>query len=170
MDNPISLAPTLFVGVKSLPKGALIETQVIMHTGRTHVVDEDYCESVVTEMPHIGRGELMLGSSLARWEVSTCIQNGSFSAIISVKHCAQEEFATRIKATEVLVGIWQHTLSVRIFHKSSELRQATTFTEELFSSGVKPAIAHVPIRFIATREAGDWDFAICMLGGMPPRL
>lgn len=33
--------PTLFVGAKSLPKGAQIETQVIAHTGLFDLVDSD---------------------------------------------------------------------------------------------------------------------------------
>lgn len=33
--------PTLFVAVKSLPKGALVEKQILAHTGRCTVLDDD---------------------------------------------------------------------------------------------------------------------------------
>jgi diphthine-ammonia ligase len=31
----------LFIVVKALPKGAMVEKQVILHTGRCEVIDED---------------------------------------------------------------------------------------------------------------------------------
>jgi diphthine-ammonia ligase len=56
LDNPQNIAfvrtaedvhektvnhPALFVSVKALPKGALVEKQVLAHTGRCYVLDED---------------------------------------------------------------------------------------------------------------------------------
>lgn len=34
-------APVLFLVVKELPKGAMVEKQVLLHTGRCELVDED---------------------------------------------------------------------------------------------------------------------------------
>ena len=50
-------APTLFVVVFALPKGALVEKQVLLHTGRFVVEDEDGDLEVVTQLPTFQEGE-----------------------------------------------------------------------------------------------------------------
>lgn len=54
--------PTLFVGAKSLPKGAQIETQVIAHTGLFDLVDSDDGSIEVKECdsPEYEEGQLHL--------------------------------------------------------------------------------------------------------------
>ncbi|KAF7966008.1 hypothetical protein HWV62_40487 [Athelia sp. TMB] len=50
--------PTLFVAVKSLPKGALVEKQILSHTGRCKVLDDDADEydepSLQLRVPTLG--------------------------------------------------------------------------------------------------------------------
>jgi len=43
--------PTVLLGIASLPKGATIEKQVILHTGRHAVRDEEGIEEVVAREP-----------------------------------------------------------------------------------------------------------------------
>lgn len=40
-ENPPLDAPTLFLVVKALPKGALVEKQSLLHTGRCMITDGD---------------------------------------------------------------------------------------------------------------------------------
>lgn len=49
--------PTLYVAVSALPKGALVEKQVLLHTGRFEVQDEDGELEIVTQLPTFREGE-----------------------------------------------------------------------------------------------------------------
>jgi diphthine-ammonia ligase len=53
-------APTLFLGIKSLPRDALVEKQVLLHTGRCLVVDADDEEpSLQARPPRTERGTVL---------------------------------------------------------------------------------------------------------------
>lgn len=49
-------APTLFVVVAALPKGALVEKQVVLHTGRFEVKDEYGEVEINTQLPTFQEG------------------------------------------------------------------------------------------------------------------
>lgn len=56
--------PTLFVAVQSLPKGALVEKQLLSHTGRCLVADDDADEydepSLQFRVPVRDKGKMCL--------------------------------------------------------------------------------------------------------------
>ena len=53
-------ACTLFIVVNELPKGALVEKQVVMHTGRIRKVDPDDGENTLeSHRPVFSEGELL---------------------------------------------------------------------------------------------------------------
>ena len=98
-------APTLFVAVRSLPKSALIEKQVLWHTGRCPIADEDE-PTWQSRVPFTDRGKpfnVIKAHSLivspgdiedsVHWEVS-CFQDSSAScAAIFVKGSGKHSFA-----------------------------------------------------------------------------
>lgn len=50
-------SPTLFVAVASLPKGSLVEKQVLLNTGRFEVLDEDGDKELKVLTPKVETGE-----------------------------------------------------------------------------------------------------------------
>lgn len=52
--------PTLYVVVAALPKGALVEKQVVVHTGRCYIKDEDGEVETHVQDPSRGEGEASL--------------------------------------------------------------------------------------------------------------
>jgi diphthine-ammonia ligase len=56
IDKQQALVPTLFLLVKGLPKDALVEKQVILHTGRCFVNDDDDEPSPQFRAPLVDRG------------------------------------------------------------------------------------------------------------------
>ena len=76
--------------------------------------------------------------------------------------------------------VWSQAYSVRLFHKiqlqeqgmiirlnfvirSSDTLLVYNYVKDFFVA-INPGITPVPVRFIATKEASDWDIAICIIG------
>ena len=77
--------------------------------------------------------------------------------------------------------VWSQAYSVRLFHKiqlqeqgmiirlnfvirsSDTLLLVYNYVKDFFVA-INPGITPVPVRFIATKEASDWDIAICVIG------
>lgn len=55
--------PTLFLGVPELPKNALVEKQVVVHTGRFNVLNEDDEFEVRSAVPVVSSGKIHLGGA-----------------------------------------------------------------------------------------------------------
>lgn len=57
--------PTLFLGVPELPKNALVEKQVVVHTGRFNVLNEDDEFEVQSARPVVSSGKIhFVGASM----------------------------------------------------------------------------------------------------------
>ncbi|KAL1722389.1 hypothetical protein EV715DRAFT_193280 [Schizophyllum commune] len=84
-DTKHGQAPSLFVAVKALPKGALVEKQVVVHTGRCAIRDEEDGEiTIESRQATFTSGEsfeLYPGSELY-WELSSFAENTSRCAIV----------------------------------------------------------------------------------------
>ncbi|KAF4574969.1 hypothetical protein EYR36_006323 [Pleurotus pulmonarius] len=155
-----SKAPTLFVVVKALPKGAQVEKQVLYHTGRFTTTDED--EEVVSKLeePKFEEdGSDMGAEDGAEWvsEVSY-FQNESAAApfvMICVKGQVQATSwnANRMKST--LAPFSSRSLSTRVFC----VRE--TNAVQVLGLGSK---TYIPCRSISTTKRDDWDAAICIMG------
>jgi len=73
-------SPTLFLVSKELPKGAVVEKQVILHTGRCPVVDDGEM-ALQKRVPLFEQGDLAWGDgSVIHWEVSKFGDCGSTSS------------------------------------------------------------------------------------------
>ena len=50
-----------------------------------------------------------------------------------------------------------------VIHLSNTLVLVYNYVKDFFVA-INPGITPVPVRFIATKEASDWDIAICIIG------
>ncbi|KAJ7638968.1 hypothetical protein FB45DRAFT_417505 [Roridomyces roridus] len=150
--------PTLFLVVKQLPKNALVEKQVLLHTGRVMVPDEEDGElSVEKQEPIFEKGETPEGF---HWEVSRFAGTSSSCTIICGRNTGNNTFPD-FKSERALSSIWERTLSVRIFYVPSQ-ESTAGFFDHLFEAPAPPA-TFIPCGNISTEERDDWDYALCIL-------
>ncbi|KAJ7507949.1 hypothetical protein B0H11DRAFT_1849356 [Mycena galericulata] len=151
-----TLAPTLFLVVQHLPKNALVEKQVMLHTGRVSIPDEDDGELVVqSRAPIFEQGDYL---DVFHWETSRLHDTNSSCATI----CGRSDDPGIVRSASGLESVWARTLSVRIFHLPSQESVASAFFEHLFEAPRPPA-TFIPCRNISTRGRDDWDYATCII-------
>jgi len=158
--------PTLFLAVKDLPKGALIEKQVLYHTGRGFSAADEEEESGDTahlSCPPIYGTELFVeGDTEVRSEVSRIQRVTSSAAVICGKGSSNwADVAHRLKAAPHLEGRLTRALSVRLFYKVTTTADLPPI-QSLFHPS-SPAVTPVPCRCIRTRDQSDWEYALCVL-------
>lgn len=108
--------PILYLGVPALPKGALAEKQVVVHTGRFFVKNEDDIE-IHSLKPQIDEGSLSSETASIHWKVSSFAEYGSRCAVICIKGDVTEQLEARFY--EKLPDAFIHTSSVRVFYRPS---------------------------------------------------
>lgn len=166
----------LFLGVPSLPKGALVEKQVMLHTGRFRVPGEDEVEVLALE-PSVTEGTLSSGSADIHWAVSSFANSASPCAVICIRGEVDGEMEA--KFDQELPVLLDHTLSVRVFYRPSSALSCTylagtTYTARPDSLDTDDphillkkhgmAITSVPCHFVSNAGRDDWDYAICIVG------
>jgi len=160
--------PTLFLVVKSLPKDALIEKQVLYHTGRRYSdinINEDDEEGDNTPLsyPPINSTESFVeGETEVRSEVSHIQFATASAAVICGRGTSNwEAVSQRLKATTHFEGRLTRALSVRLFYKVATIGDLPAI-QSLFHPN-SPAVTPVPCRGIRTRDQSDWEYALCIL-------
>ncbi|KAJ7498784.1 hypothetical protein FB451DRAFT_1014256 [Mycena latifolia] len=154
-----SAAPTLFLVVESLPKNALIEKQVMLHTGRVFIPDEDDGELVLhSRTPIFEQGD----HDLFHWEISRFEDANSSCAIICVRGVEHNFLVDALQSEPGLDSLWARPLSVRMCYvPSQEPSGARTCIIHLFE-GLQPPVTFVPCQVISTQGRDDWDYAACI--------
>ncbi|CCL99449.1 uncharacterized protein FIBRA_01467 [Fibroporia radiculosa] len=111
-------AAILFLTVSALPKGALVEKQVLLHTGQCSLEDEDGEMVLQHLVPEFQQGSLLgaEGTSVY-WEVSS-INKSNAVAVIAFRHDTPENVASLKKIPE-LHRVWENPVSVRLFYRRS---------------------------------------------------
>ncbi|KAA1466356.1 hypothetical protein DENSPDRAFT_862415 [Dentipellis sp. KUC8613] len=143
-------APTLFVAVKELPKGASVEKQVLYHTGRRIVIDEDGEPEVVSKSPTYNEGSLSVRDATVSWEASRYEPSGPSFAIIFGNGTGHEtDWCDRLQAVQFLFPIFTSTLSIRMFYNIRREPQ--------------PPTTPIPCSFISSSKQDDWDYALCIV-------
>jgi len=156
--------------VKGLPKDALIEKQVLYHTGRGYSAIDDEEEGDNTahqavSCPSIYNTESFVeGNTEVRSEGSYLQHLTASAAVICGRGTSNwENVSQRLKAAAHLEGRLTRALSVRLFYKVTSISEADLpATQSLFHPS-SPAITPVPCRCISTRDHGDWEYALCIL-------
>jgi len=155
--------PTLFITVRGLPKGALIEKQVLYHTGRGCAADEDGDTAPVSCPPIYGSETFAEADVEIRYEVSYLELAGASAAVICGRGNSNSNWvkaSSRLKTAARLGATLSRALSVRMFYKLT----ATDLppVQSLFDLH-SPAITPVPCHHIRTRDERDWEYALCIL-------
>jgi len=163
-ENPPLDAPTIFLVVKALPKGALVEKQSLLHTGRCMITDGDDGEiSLQPRKPMFEQSHTKFGDNGAlHWEVSRFDDTTASCAIICVRDGDNHRISDIVIAATSLTSLWTRTLSIRLFYIPSRASSFSSLSQRLFSLGCPP-ITSIPCRLISTRETNNWDYVICIL-------
>ncbi|KAG6911219.1 hypothetical protein DXG01_003086 [Tephrocybe rancida] len=171
-SSEVSRVPNLYLVVKALPRDALIEKQVMVHTGRCTVLDEDDPDGITMQPqpPKFQKQHTNFsdGSVLA-WEISHCYGEGEESAacaIICVKGGDSLLLSDAIHSTRFLPSlsrIAKRGLSVRLFYVPSRAGSYATTVQNIFGEDGSPPMTPVPCRFISTDDVDDWDYVVCII-------
>ncbi|KAJ7179009.1 hypothetical protein C8R46DRAFT_1159714 [Mycena filopes] len=171
-----STAPTLFLVVESLPKNALVEKQVMLHTGRVSIPDEDDGELVIqTRTPSFRQGEPHLSSlpfgdhgGNFHWEISWFADTNSSCAIVCGRGGARhltgvadiDTCVDSLRSQPAWDSIWARTLSTRIFYIPSQEPLVSGLCDRLFPPSPS---TFIPCQEISTQGQDNWDYAVCIL-------
>ncbi|KAF9569327.1 hypothetical protein CPC08DRAFT_653266 [Agrocybe pediades] len=157
--------PVLFVVVKELPKNALVEKQVILHTGRCLVVD-DYDGEVSSQkcIPIYKTQEFVFqNDSAASWEYSVFEEDGSACAIIFLKGGFKRSDLALRTVTAELSSITSSALSTRCFCRSG-FDIPEYFHDSVFGFQVgELPFTSISCTMISNLTRDDWDVAICIV-------
>lgn len=157
--------PTLFIVVKALPKGAMVEKQVLLHTGRCEVVDEDDGEMSIQDRPPVYERDHFVLSNGGALSLEVSHLNGANSMCAIVYGRGEPNHLT-LQAQETLNLSLDltHALSLRLFYLPTQGVALRSISEALFGEQDLPPTTHIPCRCISSIEKQDWDFAFCFLG------
>ncbi|KAJ7180235.1 hypothetical protein C8R43DRAFT_1093586 [Mycena crocata] len=145
-------APTLFLVVPRLPKNALVEKQVMLHSGRVSIPDEDDGELTDrARTPNFDQGDY----DVFHWEISWFADTSSSCAIICGRASAQGLHPSG------------HALcqcdSFTIHHRNILASHLFIFLEAYLTDAPQPPVTFIPCDMISTQGQDDWDYAICIL-------
>ncbi|KAJ6598927.1 hypothetical protein DFH09DRAFT_18918 [Mycena vulgaris] len=155
-----SAAPTLFLVVERLPKNALIEKQVMLHTGRVFIPDEDDGELVLqNRTPIFEQGDHL---DSFHWETSTLEDTNSCCAIICGRADEHHSFVDALRSKRRFDSVWARAMSVRIFYIPNQEASSSALYDHLFEEP-RPPVSFIPCRAISTNELGGWDYAMCII-------
>ncbi|OCH92905.1 hypothetical protein OBBRIDRAFT_811409 [Obba rivulosa] len=148
-DHP---APVLFAVVSALPKGAIVEKQVLSHTGQC-LVDDDGDQAQLTYVI----GNLADGSDLVHWEVSRFSETESTIAMITIRGDF-EHVSPRLKKVTELREVWERSVSCRLFYHPGRVSFSIAQYDRSFDELPPPTL--VPCRQLATKTYDDWDYVL----------
>ncbi|KAF7352671.1 Diphthine--ammonia ligase [Mycena venus] len=173
-----STTPTLFLVVEHLPKNALVEKQVLLHTGRIAIPDEDDDDELVVQnrTPAFQQGDHL---DIFHWEVSWFDDSNSSCAVICGRDggdywwsfkspgnnaCLGEAHSLKeaLRSERGFNSVWARTLSVRVFYVPLRVLSFFSLCERLFETP-QPPMTFIPCRNIASQGRDGWDYAICIL-------
>ncbi|KAH9918250.1 uncharacterized protein BXZ73DRAFT_92298 [Epithele typhae] len=152
--NEDSTAPALFAVVPELPKGALVEKQVLVHTGQCDIEDDDGTIVRQTVVPTYNEGRLEDSKSNLHWEVSFFKETFSTVALVCVKG-EDPSILEQLRTIPPLLAV-KNALSIRLFYNVSKSEAASAAAAYLTGAPITP----IPCRHLASRHGDDWDYTI----------
>ncbi|KAM5540426.1 hypothetical protein V8D89_005884 [Ganoderma adspersum] len=151
--------PTVFLVVPELPRGALIEKQVIVHTGQCNITEDDGTVVRRPIVPSWSQKRLEYTEGKLRWEVSEFKETPSKVVFMLGTGDAPEHLA-RLPKLFSLKSLGSCMLSIRLFYQLGAGNAVATIVS-LFATSDGPApITPVPVRHIASKDGSDWDYAV----------
>ncbi|GJE84099.1 diphthine--ammonia ligase [Phanerochaete sordida] len=150
-------ALVLFLGVPALPKDALVEKQVVVHTGRFKGTEDDENE-IISATPTRSFHTLTEGESVITYATSSFAHSSAACTTILVKGAVSGNMNCALE--DALSDVLDSAVTTKVFYRPSEqLSDPPTFLQERGLS-----IMPVPCTFVASVERADWDLAICIMG------
>ncbi|KAF9534194.1 hypothetical protein CPB83DRAFT_803923 [Crepidotus variabilis] len=153
--------PTIYITVKELPKGALVEKQVLQHTGRVRILDDDGSEIVEHRKPQFEQGLWSFYGTAIRWETSI-MEDGSAGSVVFLKGDLNNQPSRSQTVKSALSAQLRTTISVRMLYRQTP----AAFLRKLYGDDKVP-ITEIPCRFIASRNEDFWDAALCIISTTP---
>ncbi|KAI0776109.1 hypothetical protein BD413DRAFT_649402 [Trametes elegans] len=151
-------APTLFVVVPELPKGALVEKQVMVHTGLCDVEEDDGTVVRRDVVPVYETGQYESAGGKVSWEVSAFRETPSKVALVCVRG-EDQELLGQLRNVSALQALRSEALSVRLFYNVSRPQAAQT--AQIFLEGPELIpVTPIPSTSVASKSGDDWDYAI----------
>ncbi|KAG2156182.1 hypothetical protein DEU56DRAFT_906354 [Suillus clintonianus] len=172
-------APTLFLVVASLPRGARVEKQVLVHTGNFTVPDEDDEDTFtqISRAPDFLSGDIDAKTvaavasrpSVLNWQVSRFDVSGTSPPcmVICARGYPSQEDALELRNLSSLIAFWETALSARLFHRvdADFLTSWSSVSHILFGDANMPAVTSIPCRYIGTRGSDEqWDWGVALTG------
>ncbi|KAF9476485.1 hypothetical protein BDN70DRAFT_882307 [Pholiota conissans] len=160
-------SPTLFLAIEELPKDALVEKQVIVHTGQCEVIDEyDGERAVAKSRPIYEEGDDAFETGCAlHWEVSRFVEDGAACAVIFIRGSFVNRVPDLKRATPKLSSVLESTLSMRLFYTPTIT--STNLIEQLeisfFEGQSIPPTTPIFCHAISSSSEDDWDMALCLV-------
>ncbi|KAL4076098.1 hypothetical protein J3A83DRAFT_4224936 [Scleroderma citrinum] len=172
------LMPTLYTVVASLPRGARLEKEVVVHSGRFVSLDPNLVDSGSDEIertPSFDQGDILLAiqGDQIHWEVSHFLPSSEACAVLFVQGLtggasesavSTTDTVRRLKAVLALSPFLTRTLSAKVFVSPGfrEPEHFITLLTALFGNEI-PAVTVLPAEFVASKDGRDWDWAITMM-------
>ncbi|KAF8812566.1 hypothetical protein BYT27DRAFT_7160154 [Phlegmacium glaucopus] len=157
-------SPTLFLVIKELPKNAVVEKQVLLHTGRC-LVDDDGGMTLQQRIPSFEQGDSLFDDgSVVHWEISKfhdCFSTSS-CAIIFLKGDFSNKMTEIQNVIASLSSIVACILSMRYFYSQSATNPLD-IGSLVFGKELLPPTTPIPCRFISSLGADTWDVALCLI-------
>ncbi|KAI0832334.1 hypothetical protein BC628DRAFT_1406822 [Trametes gibbosa] len=151
-------ATALFVVVPELPKGALVEKQVMLHTGQCEIVEDDGTVVRGAVVPSFESGEFTSVDGETHWEVSSFRETPSKVALVCVRG-EVPQLLEQLRNVPLLQDLPAEALSIRLFYNATKV-QAASSAASLIKNLASVPVTPVPCRHIASRKGDDWDYAI----------
>ncbi|KAF8974438.1 hypothetical protein BDZ97DRAFT_23573 [Flammula alnicola] len=160
-------SPVLFLVVKELPKNAVIEKQVLVHTGRCQVIDEyDGEETLQNTIPIFEEKTLNFENGRAlHWEISKFKEDDSSCVIICVKGDFANNASDLRELISSLTSVLASALSIKCFYCPTDksFSSMENLGDSIFGDEGIPPITPVPCRLISSASRDDWDLAFCLM-------
>ncbi|KAJ4478264.1 hypothetical protein J3R30DRAFT_3702994 [Lentinula aciculospora] len=177
------VAVKLLVAVKTLPKGALVEKQVMVHTGRALLevedpdLDGDEKKELVlkTVQPIFEQGDIVVGDLTLHWETSQShdAPNSNGCTLLCLRGENSKSIdkdvallGTRLQSINALQPCLNNVLSIRHFYNvqgNQELIASLAILPFLKISKEIPPVTNIPSRTIASRSKDDWTITMLIV-------
>ncbi|KAK7061844.1 Diphthine--ammonia ligase [Favolaschia claudopus] len=153
------VAPTLFLVVEHIPKNALVEKQVVLHTGRVSIPDEDGDLVQEDRIPAFKEGNV----GVFHWEVSWLDDTDSSCVIICGRNGGDPNALMEDLLQEPGFNpVRTRTLSVRVCCVPSSREPSFSAVFDLLFDAAIPTTV-IPCKSISSLGSDNWDYAICIL-------
>ncbi|KAG7096807.1 hypothetical protein E1B28_004215 [Marasmius oreades] len=164
-------AVKLYVVVQALPKRALVEKQVMFHTGRAWISepDADARDGEEYSLKSFGMSHTQnvtkIGGTELHCEKATLDGSSEGFTLFCIKWGTNESRDVAAASLRSYANCFDSALSVRCFYSMKSKPPYSMFAtlERTFSGISSLPITVIPCRFLATQNEDDWDCVLAII-------